>query len=415
MSTIKSFRAVRPDKSVADKVAALPYDVMNTAEAREMVKGNPLSFLNIDRAEVLFDDLSKSPYDADVYLAAHDRLYKQIDEGIYIRDEKPYLYIYQLTMDGRVQNGIVCCTSVDEYINGTIKRHELTLEKKEQDRINHVDNVNANTGPIYLTYPGKTEINSLVLNWEETNAPVYDFTSEDGITHRAWVIDDEAVIAALISLFETVPNLYIADGHHRNASAVKVGLKRREQNPDYTGDEEFNFYLSVVFPKEELKIFDYNRVVKDLNGYSESEFIEQISKNFDVTEISSDVHIPDSKYVVSMYLAGKWYRLFAKENIRELTDTVEKLDVSILQNYVLTPILGIGDPRTDSRIDFVGGIRGLKELEKRVDSGEMKVAFAMFPTSLDELLEIADNGLIMPPKSTWFEPKLRSGLFIHEL
>lgn len=415
MSTIKPFRAVRPRNSIAEQVAALPYDVMNTEEAREMVKGKPYSFLNIDRAEVLFEDKNKNPYDADVYQAAHDRLYAQLEEGIYEREEKPKLYIYQMTMLGRTQNGIVCCTSIDEYLNGTIKRHELTLEKKEQDRINHVNIVNANTGPIYLAYPGVPEITEIVMNWERDHEAAYCFTPDDGIEHKAWVIDDDEIIERLVKLFEAVPALYIADGHHRNASAVKVGLLRREQNPDYTGEEEFNYYMSIVFPKEELKIFDYNRLVKDLNGMSFDEFIEKTSEVFDIKAVDAQ-RAPEKKFEVMMYIEGSWYSLYPHEDILAgLDGPVENLDVSVLQTYFLDPVLGIENPRNDSRIDFVGGIRGLGELKKVVDSGEMKVAFAMYPTSLDELMDVADNGLIMPPKSTWFEPKPRSGLFIHEL
>ena len=339
-------------------------------------------------------------------------LKKMITDGVLVQDEKPMLYVYELTMDGRSQTGLVACTSIDEYMQGIIKKHELTREDKEQDRIRHVDICNANTGPIFLAYRTVDEISEIVDNVKK-NAPVYDFTAEDGIIHRAWIIDDEETINRLVKLFKDVPNLYIADGHHRNASAAKVGLKRRNENPNYTGDEEFNYYLAVIFPSDQLKILDYNRVVKDLNGLSEEEFIKKLSEKFDIVETEGRAK-PDKAYDFGMYMNGKWYMLTAKDEIKS-KDAVKGLDVSILQDNVLIPILGIGDIRTDKRIDFVGGIRGLGELEKRVDSREMKVAFAMYPTSIEQLMTIADENKIMPPKSTWFEPKLRSGLFIHSL
>ena len=322
------------------------------------------------------------------------------------------LYVYELTMDGRSQTGLVACTSIDEYLNGIIKKHELTREDKEQDRIRHVDICNANTGPIFLAYRTVDEISAIIENVKK-NAPVYDFTAEDGIKHRAWVIDNDETANKLIELFKAVPNLYIADGHHRNASAAKVGLKRRAEHPDYTGDEEFNYYLAVIFPSDQLKIMDYNRVVKDLNGMTSEEFMNKLAEKFDIHEADGRAK-PEKQYDFGMYLDKKWYMLTAKENLR-VNDAVAGLDVSILQDNVFIPILGIGDIRTDKRIDFVGGIRGLDELERRVDSGEMKVAFAMYPTSIDQLMTIADENKIMPPKSTWFEPKLRSGLFIHSL
>lgn len=411
MAVIRQFKAIRPTPEMAEKVAALPYDVVNSEEAAEMVIGNPYSFLHVDKAEI---DLPAGTdiYSPEVYEKAKSNLEKMITDGVLVQDEKPMLYVYELTMDGRSQTGLVACTSIDEYMQGIIKKHELTREDKEQDRIRHVDICNANTGPIFLAYRTVDEISEIVDNVKK-NAPVYDFTAEDGIIHRAWIIDDEETINRLVKLFKDVPNLYIADGHHRNASAAKVGLKRRNENPNYTGDEEFNYYLAVIFPSDQLKILDYNRVVKDLNGLSEEEFIKKLSEKFEIVETEGRAK-PDKAYDFGMYMDGKWYMLTAKDEIKS-KDAVKCLDVSILQDNVLIPILGIGDIRTDKRIDFVGGIRGLGELEKRVDSGEMKVAFAMYPTSIEQLMTIADENKIMPPKSTWFEPKLRSGLFIHSL
>ena len=411
MSVLRAFKGYRPTAELCSKVAALPYDVMSSAEAREMVKGDPYSFLHVDRAEIDLDP-SVDIYSPEVYQKAADNLNKMITDGIYIHDEKPCMYIYRLTMDGRSQTGLVACASIDEYINNKIKKHELTREDKEQDRIRHVDACNANTGPIFLTYRNRDDINALIAE-ETAKTPVYDFVSEDGVGHTVWVIDDESKISALQAAFAQVPALYIADGHHRNASAVKVGLKRRGEG-EYDKEAEFNFYLAVAFPDNQLKILDYNRVVKDLNGMSESEYLEKISKDFDVKP-ENGTFKPDSALTFGMYLGGKWYRLTAKDGSFNAADPVESLDVSILQNNLLAPVLGIGDPRTDDRIAFVGGIRGLGELVSLVDSGRAAVAFAMYPTSVEQLMSIADAGKIMPPKSTWFEPKLRSGIFIHTL
>ncbi|MCX7884904.1 MAG: DUF1015 family protein [Caloramator sp.] len=413
MVVLRPFKAIRPKKGLAQKVAALPYDVMNSDEAREMVKGNPYSFLHIDKAEI---DLDKDIdiYDKKVYKKARENLYDFINRGIFVKDEKPYLYIYRLIMNGRSQTGIVGCTSIDDYMNNVIKKHEFTRADKELDRINHVDFCNANTGPIFLTYKNKKEINDIIAEWTKKQ-PEYDFTAEDGISHIVWVIDDEKTILKLVNLFKEIDSLYIADGHHRAASAVKVGIKRREENKNYTGDEEFNFFLSVIFPDSDLYIMDYNRVVKDLNGLSSEEFIKKISEKFYIKLYKGEGQFkPLKKHTFGMYLDGMWYELAAKEGTFDEKDPVERLDVSILQNNLLSPILDIKDPRTDKRIDFIGGIRGLKELEKRVNEG-MKVAFSMYPTTIDDLMDIADAGKVMPPKSTWFEPKLRSGLFIHEL
>lgn len=415
MSIVRAFQAVRPTPALAEKVAALPYDVMNSDEARQMVVGNPYSFLHVDKAEIDLDpgiDL----YDAKVYEKARDNLNQMIADGVFIQDSKPCLYIYKQVMDGRAQVGIVGCTSIDEYMEGSIKKHELTRADKEQDRINHVDYCDANTGPIFLTYRAKEEIDAMVKGVMEGKAPVYDFISDDGIGHTVWVIDDDALVEAICKEFAAVDALYIADGHHRSASAVRVGVKRREQAGSFDGSEEFNYFLSVIFPDDQLYIMDYNRIVKDLNGNTEEGFLEKVAEKFVVVPYEGEgVLKPAEKHTYGMYLAGKWYRLSAKEGSFDAADPVARLDVSILQSNLLSPILGIGDPRTDKRIDFVGGIRGLQTLADRVRSGEMAVAFSMYPTTMEDLMDIADAGAIMPPKSTWFEPKLRSGVFIHKL
>ena len=414
MALVRGFKAVRPRKDLASKVAALPYDVMNSEEAREMGKDNPYSFLHVDKAEIDLDP-SIDSYDKKVYEKARENLYKNIDEKVFIEDEKPKLYIYRQIMNNKIQTGLVACTSIDEYMNDTIKKHEHTRADKEQDRINHVDYCDSNTGPIFLTYRSNKDITSIILKWAEDHDSEYDFTSEDGIRHIVWVIDCDATVETLCNLFKKVNYLYIADGHHRAASAVKVGKMRREENPNYTGQEEFNFFLSVIFPDEDLYIMDYNRVVKDLNGYSSEEFLNKINEKFDVKLYKGEgQYRPCTKHTYGMYLDGQWYEISAKANTFNENDPVDRLDVSILQNNLLRPILGIEDPRTDKRIDFVGGIRGLGELERRVKNG-MKVAFSMCATTIDDLIAIADAGKVMPPKSTWFEPKLRSGLFIHKL
>ncbi len=414
MSIIRKFPAVRPAKEFAEKVAALPYDVMNEKEAREMVVGNPHSFLHVDRAEVDMPegiDVHSKP----VYEKAASNMYKMIEDKVLIKEDKPCLYIYELTMGDIKQTGLVTCTSVDEYLDGTIKKHEFTRPEKEEDRINHVDYCDANTGPIFLAYRDNNEIDEIISKFKSENSPVYDFTAEDGVKHVVWVIDNDTLNDKLVALFDKVPNLYIADGHHRNASAAKVALKRREQNPGFTGEEEFNFYLSVLFPANQLKIMDYNRIVYDLNGHSVEEFIAKVSEKFEVEVCNCEGGCKPSKAkTFGMFLDGKWHQLTAKEGTVP-NDPVGGLDVAVLQNNLLTPILNIQDPRTDKRIDFIGGIRGISELEKRVSAGDGKVAFSMFPTAMEELMAVADSGEVMPPKSTWFEPKLRSGLFIHLL
>lgn len=411
MADIKPFQCIRPAVEVADKVAALPYDVYSRKEACEEVEGKPLSFLNIDRAETQFD-ASVDTYADCVYDKARELLDKAIADGVFVTDTDKAYYIYELTMDGRSQTGIVACASIDDYLNNRIKKHEKTRADKELDRINHVDRTSAQTGPIFLAYRANEVINSVVSKAKE-NAALYDFTSDDGISHKVWKIADITDVTAINDAFESINSIYIADGHHRAASAVKVGLKRREAHPDYTGEEEFNYFLSVLFPDEELMIMPYNRVVKDLNGLTTEEFLDSLSKYFTVEEMGKKAFYPESKGSYGMLIDDEWYLLSAKETIMS-EDPVDGLDVAILQDYLLTPILGIGDPRVDKRIAFIGGIRGLSELEKRVNE-DMKIAFSMYPTSIAELFDVADADMLMPPKSTWFEPKLRSGLFIHRI
>ncbi|ENQ3079729.1 DUF1015 domain-containing protein [Bacillus cereus] len=414
MVTIKPFRAIRPIQEHAKEVAALPYDVLNSKEAREIAKDNPYSFLHIDKAEIDLDP-SISPYDNAVYEKAKENLQYLIEESVLIQEEHPCFYIYELTMKGRSQTGLVVCTSIDEYLNDTIKKHERTRPEKEKDRIRHVDVCNAHTGPIFVTYRGKSEIANAIVNWKKTHSPVYDFTADDDIGHKAWMIHDEKVVATLIELFKGIPSLYIADGHHRSASAVKVGMMRREVHSNYTGEEEFNSFLSVLFPKDELAIWDYNRIVKDINGLSEEQFLQAVSQEFYVDKAEVAPFKPTERHTFGMYLNKAWYKLTVKEDRVDENDVVNRLDVSILQDQLLHTILQIDDPRTNDRIDFVGGIRGLEALERIVDEERWAVAFSMYPTTMEDLLAIADAGEVMPPKSTWFEPKLRSGLFIHSL
>ncbi|MGH2331936.1 MULTISPECIES: DUF1015 domain-containing protein [Thermoanaerobacter] len=414
MATVKPFKAIRPVPGLADKIASLPYDVVNTEEARNLAKDNPYSFLHVDRAEI---DLAPSinPYNGIVYEKARENFDRMLKKGLLIKDNDENYYIYREIMNGRSQVGLVAAVSIDEYLEGIIKKHELTLPEKEQDRINHMDYCDAHTSPVFLTYKANQELKKLLNSWMESKEPIYDFTSEDEIRHTVWIIDDKTLIDKITSVFKEIGYLYIADGHHRAAASVKVGLKRREQNPDYKGDEEFNYFLAVLVPHDEVFIMPYNRVVKDLNGYSESEFIEKLKEKFEIEKCNEGQPFnPSQKHTFGMYLSGNWYKLTAKEGTFNPSDPIESLDVSILQKNLLDPILGIKDPRTDKRIDFVGGIRGLEELERRVNE-DMKVAFSMHPTTVEDLIAVADAGMIMPPKSTWFEPKLRSGLFIHEL
>lgn len=414
MAVVKPFKGIRPKIDLASKVASLPYDVMNREEAKKMAEGNKYSFLHVVRSEIDVDD-SVGQYDETVYKTARKNLDKMIEDGILVQDEVPKFYIYRQIMDGRVQTGLVGCTSIDDYLKDIIKKHEFTRPQKEVDRINNFDYCDANTAPIFLTYRKNDKLNKIINDWIKFHRPVYNFTSEDEITHIVWVMDDDNTNIRINRIFEKIDYLYIADGHHRSASSVKVGLKRREKNPNYTGKEEFNYFLSVIFPDEDLFIMDYNRVVKDLNGLSEEEFMEKIKEKFDVEEYNGKgQYKPIEKHTFGMYLNNKWYKLIAKDSTYNTNDPVDRLDVSILQENLLGPILGIENPRTDKRIDFVGGIRGLEELERRI-AKDMKIAFSMYPTTMEDLLSIADAGRVMPPKSTWFEPKLRSGLFVHRL
>ena len=413
MAVFRPFKALRPTPEYASKVAALPYDVMNSEEAKVMVEGNPYSFLHVDKAEVDLPDCTDI-YCDEVYAKANENLLKLESDGICQMDETPCFYIYQQIMNGRAQTGLVGCAWVDDYINNRIKKHELTRADKEADRIRHVDTCDANTGPIFLCYKGQAEITDIIDAYKQ-GTPEYNFTTDDGISNTVWVINDAEACKKLADLLGNVGDFYIADGHHRCASAVNVAKMRREQNPDYNGTEEFNFFLAVLFPAESLEIMDYNRVVKDLNNNTESEFIDKIKADFVIEDAPCEgAYHPEAKHTFGMYMGGKWYKLTAKDGTFDPQNPVDQLDVSILQKNLLTPILNIGDPRTDKRIDFIGGIRGLGELERLVDSG-MAVAFSMYPTTLDDLMAIADANLIMPPKSTWFEPKLLSGLFIHKL
>lgn len=413
MSTYKPFKALRPSRETASEVAALPYDVVSREEARAIGEQNPNSFLHVDRAEM---DLEPgiNLYDARVYEKARENLCRMEKEGILEQDEKDCFYLYELTRKGKVQTGIVGCSSIDDYLNGVVKKHELTREDKEQDRIRHVDVCDANTGPIFLACRYTEGLLGLMEQWKASHEAVYDFVAEDEVIHRVWVVDDLAAQKKIQAEFGQIPSVYIADGHHRAASAVKVGLKRREEKPEYTGEEEFNYFLSVVFPCEQLTILPYNRIVKDLNGMEERAFIGSLKFHFELMLMPGFPCKPVEKHCMGMYVAGDWYHLKAWPDVYEKADVVGQLDVSILQEKVLGPVLGIGDPRTDERISFVGGSHKITELASMVDA-DGGVAFVMYPTSTEELMAIADADRLMPPKSTWFEPKLRSGLFVHKL
>ena len=413
MALFQAFRAVRPAEGKAEKVAALPYDVVSREEAREIGEKNPYSFLHVDRAEMDLDpgiDL----YDAKVYRKAKENLDRFQAEGTLIQDEKPNYYLYELIRKGKSQTGIVGVSSIDDYMNGVIKKHELTREDKEQDRIHHVDICDANTGPIFLACRYPEELLVLMENWKNSHEPVYDFTSEDEITHRVWIVDEEEKIQKINRLFGEISSIYIADGHHRAASAVKVGQKRRKEHPDYTGKEEFNFFLSVVFPYDQLTILPYHRIVKDLKGMEPKAFIGSMKFNFELMAMPGFPCKPVEKHCFGLYVDGEWFHLKAYPDIYAKKDSVGQLDVSILQEKVLRPVLGIEDPRTDQRISFVGGSHKAAELAEIADRTG-GVAFVMYPTSMEDLMKIADENKLMPPKSTWFEPKLRSGLFIHKL
>lgn len=410
MACFQAFRCIHPATGLEADIAALPYDVYNRKEAGEAVKGRPHSFLRIDRAETQFAE-EIDIYDKRVYEKARELLWGMVEQGQFVEEQEPAYYVYELTMEGRSQTGIVGCASIDDYVSGVIKKHENTRAEKEQDRICHVDTCKAQTGPVFLAYREDERITD-VVEAVKAGEPMFDFVAEDGIRHRGWKIAGAPQIWVLSEAFYSLGGMYIADGHHRAASAVRVGLNRREEQPDYTGQEEFNYFLAVAFPDAQLHIMDYNRVVKDLNGLREEEFLAKVGEKFEIEKVSGQMG-PAHKGEFTMFLGEQWYYLKAKPEIMS-EDPVDGLDVSVLQDALLGPILGIGDPRRDTRIDFIGGIRGLQELERRVRT-DMQVAFAMYPTSMKELFDVADAGLLMPPKSTWFEPKLRSGLFIHAI
>jgi len=412
MATIRPFKAFRPRPELAAEVAAKPYDVLSSDEAREEAMGHPLSFLHVGKPEI---DLEPSIdiHDPRVYQKGRENLQKLIAEKVLVPDPKPCLYVYAQTMGDHTQYGLVGCAAVEEYRNDTIRKHELTRKDKEEDRCNHVRVTNAHSGPIFLTYRDTAGINSIVAG-VTAGPPVNDHVALDGVRHRSWVIDDQPTIDRIVGLFRAVPSLYVADGHHRSAAAAIVGRERAQNNPHHRGDEEYNFFLAVYFPASQLRILGYNRVVKDLRGLSTEAFREQLCPDFGVVPSPAPVK-PSRKGEFGMYLDGRWYILTAGARLQTIGDPVKRLDVSLLQEFLLDPILGIKDPRTDKRIDFVGGIRGLGELERRVNSGEMAAAFSLYPTSVNELMAIADAGQVMPPKSTWFEPKLRDGLFVHFL
>ena len=414
MTTLKAFKGLRPPKEIAKELASRPYDVLNSNEAKTEAKGNDYSLLHIIKPEI---DLPEGTnlYSQEVYNKAKENLETFKSKGWLKEDESDKLYIYAQTMWGKTQYGIVGCASVDDYMNNVIKKHELTRPDKEEDRMKHVRITNANMEPVFFSYPANKNLDSMVMNFAKSHEPEYNFTADDGVGHHFWVISDDEIISNIIGFFKEMPAVYVADGHHRTAAAALVGNEKRKANPNHTGNEEYNFFLAVHFPDDQLTIIDYNRVIKDLNGLSEEELIEKLKEGFDVKEMGRDEFKPSELHEFSMYIGGRWYKLTAKESTYNNNDPIDVLDVTILTNQVLNPLLGIEDLRTSKRIDFIGGIRGLGELKKRVDSGEMKVAFALYPVSMKQLIDIADNGLIMPPKTTWFEPKLRSGLVIHQL
>ena len=403
---IKPFAGVRPPRELAAEVASRPYDVLNSAEAK--AEAGEKSLLHIIKPEIDFDPIADEHSQA-VYDKAVENFKKWQDRGWLVQDDKEMYYIYAQTMDGRTQYGLVAAANVDDYMTGKIKKHELTRKDKEDDRMIHVRIQNANIEPVFFAYPDVPEMNEIVENFVKNNVPEYDFTAADGFGHKFWVIRDDAINARITEIFKNIPALYVADGHHRTAAAARVGAEKREQNPNHTGNEEYNFFLAVIFPESQLKVIDYNRVVKDLNGLSPEQFIAELKKSFEVTEMGTEIYKPNKLHNFGMYLNGKWYSLTAKPGTYNDNDPIGVLDVTVLSNLVFDKILNLGDLRTSKRIDFVGGIRGLGELQKRVDSGEMAVAFALYPVTMRQIIDIADTGNIMPPKTTWFEPKLRSG------
>lgn len=414
MAILKPFKGLRPPKAIDKEVASRPYDVLNSDEAREEAKGNPYSLLHIIKPEI---DL---PADLDIHSQqVYDKAFENFTlfrkNGWLVMEATEVLYIYAQTMNGKTQYGIVGCAGVADYMNGIIKKHELTRKDKEEDRMKHVRITNANMEPVFFTYPAVSAIDEIVADHVKNHLPVYDFTADDGVGHHFWVIEDAQVNKKIIELFERIPFTYVADGHHRTAAAALVGNEKKQNNPNHTGKEEYNYFLAVHFPDNQLSIIDYNRVVKDLNGLTKDEFLLKLADVFQVQEMGSDIYKPMKLHNFSMYLEGRWFSLTAKHGTYNDADPIGVLDVTILSRLVLDDILGIKDLRTSNRIDFVGGIRGLGELVKRVDSGEMKVAFALYAVSMKQLIDIADSGNIMPPKTTWFEPKLRSGLVVHSL
>jgi uncharacterized protein (DUF1015 family) len=414
MAILKPFRGLRPPVDIARDLASRPYDVLNSKEARAEADGNPYSLLHIIKPEI---DLPETidEHGPQVYNKAKENLGKFRDQGWLVQDANECLYIYAQTMNGKTQYGIVGCAGVEDYMNGIIRKHELTRPDKEEDRMKHVRITNANMEPVFFSYPAVPELDTIVGAFVKNHQPIYDFVSVDGIGHHFWVIWQPDIIGKITELFGKIPFTYVADGHHRTAAAALVGNEKRKNNPDHTGTEEYNFFLAVHFPDNQLTIIDYNRVVRDLNGLSKEEFLSKLANGFEIVEKGTEIYKPDRLHNFSMYLEGTWYSLTAKAGNYDDTDPIGVLDVTILSKLVLDSVLGIKDLRTDKRIDFVGGIRGLGELQKRVDNGEMKAAFALYPVSMKQLINIADTGNIMPPKTTWFEPKLRSGLVVHLL
>lgn len=410
---VKPFKGIRPPKELVEQVASRPYDVLNSEEARAEAEGNEKSLYHIIKPEIDFP-VGTDEHDERVYAKAAENFQKFQDNGWLVQDAEDKYYVYAQTMNGRTQYGLVVCAAVEDYMTGKIKKHELTRRDKEEDRMKHVRVNNANIEPVFFAFPHQDELDAIVSK-VVAGEPEYDFVAPDGFGHHFWVIDDSATIARITEIFAEFPAMYIADGHHRSAAAALVGDEKRKQNPNHVGDEEYNYFLAVCFPDNQLNIIDYNRVVKDLNGLSDEEFLKALEANFDVKEMGAEIYKPNALHNFSLYLSGKWYSLTAKEGTYNDNDPIGVLDVTISSNLILDEILGIKDLRSDKRIDFVGGIRGLGELKKRVDSGEMKVALALYPVSMKQLIDIADTGNIMPPKTTWFEPKLRSGLVIHKL
>ena len=415
MAIVKPFRGLRPPKEIVKQLASRPYDVLNSTEARNEAKGNPYSLLHVTKAEIDLEQGIDEHSEA-VYQKVVENFNLFRNNGWLKQDDVEKLYIYAQTMQGRTQYGIVGCCHIDDYFNNVIKKHELTRKDKEDDRMIHVRITNANVEPVFFSYPSNNELDGIISSYVSLHDPVYDFVAEDGFGHHFWIIDDKVLINRIVEIFrDDIPGLYVADGHHRTAAAARVGLEKKSNNPMHNGTEEYNYFMAVIFPDNQLKIIDYNRVVKDLNGLSDIEFLAKLSETFNIQNKGSEIYKPCCLHNFSLYLGGNWYSLTAKEGFYNNNDPIGVLDVTILSNLILGPVLNITDLRTSKRIDFIGGIRGLGELKSRVDSGEMKAAFALFPVSMQQLIDIADSGNIMPPKTTWFEPKLRSGLVVHLL